>query len=168
MSTSFRNLIEINSFPPYLFSLRCCPFLWQQWKHLGRAMAVQNLHAHLFAHDISNRICASVFLPCVRKQIRLWAFEIFQKSNAGWMPLPCDQRARKLLSLPLMEEDIWMFACVSRSCSLCLKEEESAGYQRSSTEHSRSILRRWKGSRIQESWRRGSCTADSCCINTTL
>lgn len=73
--------------------------------------------------------CHKCFPACVCKQIRLRAFEIFHRSNAGLMPLLSDQRIQGLLSLPLMEECIWMFACISPSLSPRFKGEESVGYQ---------------------------------------
>jgi len=85
------------------------------------------------------------FLACMCKWMRLWAFVISQKSNAGLMSLQRDQRIWGLLSLPLMEEDIWMFACAFLSPSLCLKGEESVGY-RQNTEHRRTLLNGWKSS----------------------
>lgn len=107
------------------------------------------LHAHLWAHDIPKRMHACVSL-CVCKQIRLWASEIFQKSNAGLMPLPCDQRIRGFFHY------LWRrntFGCLpaslSRSLSLRLKGEESVGYQGNAA-HRRSLLTRWKSSAALE------------------
>lgn len=126
------------------------------------------LHAHLCAPDISKRMRACVSL-CVCKQIRLWASEIFQKSNACLMPLPCDQRIRGFFHY------LWRrntFGCLPASLCLSLSHSHFAWRERRVLVI-RDALKRCAPEKpfnkvekqccfgIQESWRLGSSTADS-------
>lgn len=104
MSTSFGKVIEIGTASPtYLCCLRCCFYFWQRWKclcfSLSACLRTRFIYMHIcvspwrFQKNVCLCVCVCATV-CVCKQIRLWASEIFQKSNAGLMPLPCDQRIR--------------------------------------------------------------------------
>lgn len=123
-STSFGEVIEINpASPTYLCGVRCVYF-WQRWKCLCLWMCGYVLDVftctfvcpwHPQKEYVQAHWCLFV-CAYTYKQIKLWASEIFQKTNAGLMPL-CDQRIRGFFHY------LWQrnaFGCLPASLSLSL------------------------------------------------
>lgn len=71
--------------------------LWQHSKCICFSKLVCSCTRFIYLHvyilmTSQKNVCVWRFVcACMYKQIKLWASEIFQKSNAGLMPLPCDQ-----------------------------------------------------------------------------
>lgn len=171
MSTSFGKVIEINpASPTYLHSMIHFYF-WQLWKCLClslwvdvRCVDVFYLHAHLCVLKNAYAwlcVCVTAWTR-LYKQIGLWASEILQKSNAGLMPLLCDQRIRSLFHY------LWRrntFGCLpaSLSHSHSAWRERRVSVIRGTLCIGEPFLTRWKSNNfgIQESRSVDSCAADS-------